>query len=139
MIENGSKVRIHYTLKVDEELIDSSTKGEPFSYIQGQGQIIPGLEEALEGLDEGEKKTVVLPPEKAYGPRDPQAMREVPKSAFQKMDSLKVGDWVQGEVNNRQFQAVVAEIKGEDVVLDLNHPLAGKTLEFEVEVLEVAS
>lgn len=137
MIKSGSEVKLHYTLHVDEKLVESSQGGEPLSYIHGQKQIIPGLEAQLEGLSAGEKKEVTVTPEQAYGERTDEAIRQVPKSAFQAPDQLNVGDMVSGEVGGNPFQARVADVGSEDVTLDLNHPLAGKTLAFEIEVVEV--
>ena len=139
MIKEGSEVKLHYTLTVDDQVVDSSReRGEPISYVHGQGQIVPGLEEHLEGMDAGDKKTAQVPPEKAYGPRRDDAMQSVPKTSFQDVDKLKKGDVVTGQAQGQPFQAMVAEVGDEDITLDLNHPLAGKTLQFDVEILEIA-
>ena len=139
MIKNGSKVRIHYTLTVDGEEVDTSRGGEPLSYVHGEGEIIPGLEEALTGLSGGDTKEVHVPPEKGYGEHDPDGVHEVPKDAFQTPEQLDVGGTVSGRTGDgRTFQARVAGIGSETVTLDLNHPLAGKTLAFQVEVVDVA-
>lgn len=138
MIQQDSQVKIHYTLTVDEELVDSSSGREPLQYVHGQGQIIPGLEEQLEGLNEGDRKEVAVGPDKGYGPRRPEAVQKVPKEAFKEVDELKVGDVVSGQLGEQPFQAQVMEVGTEEVTLDLNHPLAGKTLHFAVEVVSVA-
>lgn len=139
MIEEGSKVTIHYTLEVDGELIDSSRQGEPLTYVQGSGQIIPGLEEAISEMKQGEETPVVVPPEKAYGVRNSEAFKEVPKDAFNKLENLKVGDRVKGQFGDQPFEAQVSSIDDSNVTLDFNHPLAGKTLHFNIEVLSVQS
>jgi FKBP-type peptidyl-prolyl cis-trans isomerase 2 len=138
MIQDGSEVSFHYTLTVDEEQVESSEGRDPLSYTHGQGQIIPGLEEALAGLDVGDTREVELPPEKAYGPRDPAAVREVPKEAFGSTDGLSVGDVVRGQAGEQEFQATVVGLGDEAITLDLNHPLAGRTLRFSVEIVGVA-
>lgn len=137
VIENGSQVKMNYTLTVDGEVIDSSKDGEPLAYTQGGGQLIPGLEEQLLGLKVGDTKSCTLPPEKGYGPVDPNAQRSFPRTAFQNSDTLKVGDTVSGQVQGRPFAAKVTAIDEEQVTLDLNHPLAGKTLNFDVEIVDI--
>lgn len=138
MIEEGSKVTIHYTLKVDGQVVDTSQGRDPLTYVQGQQQIIAGLEEQLSGLQAGQSTEVTVPPERAYGLPDPKAVQEVPRTAFQDPESLQKGGVVQGKTSSGQeFQASVVELDAEKVILDLNHPLAGKTLTFEVEVVDV--
>ena len=137
MIKDGSKVAINYTLTVDGRVVDSSEGKEPLSYTQGSGQIIPGLEEQLKGLAKGEKKTVEVPPAKGYGERNDAAVQKVPRSSFKDGGDLEVGMMVSGQAQDQNFQAKVIEVGDKDVTLDLNHPLAGKTLNFEVEVVEV--
>lgn len=138
MIEKGSQVKLHYTLTVDDQVVDSSFDRDPIAYVHGQGQIVPGLEEQLEGLEAGDKKvTSEIPPEKGYGPRRPDALQKVAKTAFEDPTQLAQGNLVSGQVQGRPFQARVAEVSAESVTLDMNHPLAGKTLQFEVEIVEV--
>ena len=138
MIENGSRVKIHYILTVDDEVVDSSEGRQPLEYVQGSGQIIPGLEEKLAGLGTGDKREVDIQPEKGYGQRDPDGLQKVPRSAFRNADEIKIGDSVSGRRGEDTFQARVAGVTDDDVTLDLNHPLAGKTLHFEVEVVDVS-
>lgn len=137
MIPSGATVRIHYTLTVGGRLVDSSAGGEPLSYIQGMGQIVPGLEEEVGDMGPGQKKTVSVGPDKGYGDVDPRAFVRVPKSSFRDLQGLEVGIMVRGRKEDQEFSALVTEIGDEDVTLDLNHPLAGKTLDFEIEVVEV--
>lgn len=136
-IKSGSTVSMNYTLKVDGKVVDSSEGREPLTYIQGSGQIIPGLEEQLEGLKKGDKKQAMVSPDKGYGISDPNAIQKVPRTAFQDIDKMKVGDVVSGRVNEQEFQAVIAAITDAEVTIDLNHPLAGKTLNFDVEIMDV--
>ena len=137
VVQKGSAVKINYTLTVDGKVLDSSVGQEPLSYIQGANQIVPGLEEELQGLKAGDKKKVTVAPEKGYGIRDQSAVRKVPKTSFQNMEGLQVGSVVSGQSNGRKFQATVAGIEAKEITLDFNHPLAGKTLNFDIEVVEV--
>lgn len=137
MIKEGSKVTLHYTLTVDGEVVDSSQGKDPFSYQHGEHEIVPGLEEELEGLKVGEKKAISVPPEKGYGNANPDAVQKVPKAAFQGGGELAVGEMVLGQAGGHEFQARIIAMDDEEVTLDLNHPMAGKTLEFQVEVVAV--
>ena len=142
MIKKDSKVSMHYTLTVDGAVADSSQGKEPLKFVQGAGMIIPGLENELEGLIEGAKKTVTVAAADGYGEHDPQGMHKVPRNAFdapegEEQMELVVGHMVQGDMNGQGFQAVIAEIGDDEITLDLNHPLAGKNLSFEIEIVEV--
>ena len=137
-IENGSTVQLEYTLKDDGGTVLDTNKGkDPFVYTQGQQQIVPGLEKSLDGMRAGEQKEIVVKPEDAYGALDPAAQTEVPKEMLPP-DSLKVG--AQLVARNREGGTMlvrVKEVKEKTVIIDLNHPLAGKTLHFDVKVLGV--
>lgn len=138
MIANGSKVRIHYTLTVDDEIIDSSEGHEPLEYEHGTGEIVPGLENALIGLIAGDKRKVVVSPEEGYGVANPDAVQEIELEAFADDDGLEVGAVISVETDDGySFDAVVTEISETTVTLDLNHPLAGKTLNFDVVIVSV--
>ena len=137
MIKKDAKVTLHYTLTVEGEVVDSSDGKEPFTYQHGAGEIVPGLEEALEGMKEGDKKTISVLPEKGYGPANPEAMQKVPKTSFQGGGELAVGEMVLGQAGGHEFQARIISMTDEEVTLDLNHPMAGKTLEFQVEIVAV--
>ena len=137
-VQTGSSVSIEYTLK-DEggQVLDSNKGKNPLTFTQGQQQIIPGLEREMIGMHAGEEKKVVVKPEDAYGPVMPNAQTEVPKDAIPK-EGLKVGTPLMARSGSGETRPVVVkEIKENTVVLDLNHPLAGKTLFFEVKVLGV--
>lgn len=131
-------VSIDYTLRVDDEIIDTSEEEGPLEFLQGHGNVIPGLEKAMYGLKPGDTKNVTVSPEDGYGEYDPDAIMDVPKSEFPKEIPLKPG--VELEVTDQegdmQFATILAVSKGE-VKLDFNHPLAGKTLEFVVTVTEL--
>lgn len=138
VVEQGKKVSIEYTLKLEDGTqVETNLEKEPLTYTHGEGQIISGLEEALTGMREGDAKTVTVPPEKAYGETNPQAYQEVekgqvPEKARKEGTLLTVSD---GAGNRRQVR--VHEIKDDKVVIDLNHPLAGKTLKLDVKVVDV--
>jgi len=138
MIKSGSKVKLHYTLSIDGDVLESSKDGEPLSYVHGEGQIIPGLEEQLEGLRAGDQRTAEVEPAKGYGERQADAVQEVPRTAFKNPERLKVDDVVTGQAGDQPIRARIAEVKPEAFVIDLNHPLAGKTLHFSVEIVEVS-
>jgi FKBP-type peptidyl-prolyl cis-trans isomerase 2 len=138
MIANGARVTIHYRLSVDGKLIDSSEGREPLSYTQGQGQIVAGLERHLAGLSAGAKTKVKVPPSEAYGELNQDAIQTLPRHAFEDPKGLEVGRMIQGKtLEGQAFSATVRSIEDDEVTLDLNHPLAGRTLLFEVEILDV--
>ena len=137
MIKKDSKVSIEYTLTVDGKIADTSKGRAPLEYTQGAGQIIIGLERALEGKKEGEEISVNIPAKDAYGEVNPQAMRRVPKTAIQNVEQMKVGDLVGASANGHSFRAKIADITDTEVVLDFNHPLAGKELHFDVKIVSV--
>ncbi|MBI3812350.1 MAG: peptidylprolyl isomerase [Nitrospirae bacterium] len=137
-VSAGKEITIEYTLKLeDKTTIDSNVGAEPLKFIQGDHLIIPGLETALEGLKVGDKKNVQVKPEDGYGPVDPNAFQEVEKSRVPP-EALVIGTPLDGrDPSGRPIHARVSEIKPSTVVLDMNHPLAGKTLFFEVKILDI--
>jgi len=137
MIQNGAKVKFDYTLTVDGKVQDTSAGRGPLEYTHGAGQIIKGLEEELAQMNVGDKKTVTIAAEKAYGPVLAEAIKRVPKEAINNSDQIKVGDMVGASNGGHTFRAIVKEITDKEIVLDFNHPLAGKELTFEVEVKEI--
>ncbi len=137
MISKGTKVKFDYTLTVDGQVIDTSAGRGPLEYTHGEGQIISGLEEELSHMNVGDKKTVHIKAEKAYGPVLPEAIKRVPKESIQNAAQIKVGDMVGASNGGHTFRAVVKEISDKEITLDFNHPLAGKDLTFEVEVKEI--
>jgi FKBP-type peptidyl-prolyl cis-trans isomerase SlyD len=137
-IEEGSTVQLEYTLSEDNGPILDTNKGKaPLTFTQGHQQILPALEKELAGLRTGDAKHVVLKPEEAYGPVDPDAHVEVAKEMLP-ADSLNVGARLLARNRDGEVRPVtVKEVKDQTVVLDLNHPLAGKTIVFDVKVLAV--
>ena len=131
---------MHYTVTTNQgDTIDSSAGGEPLAFIQGLGMLIPGLEKQLESKEKGFKSKLTVSAKEAYGERNNEAMYTIPKSGFrpENNEELIVGMEVQLESEQGPVLAFVSEIKEKDVVLDLNHPLAGYELTFEIEIIEV--
>jgi FKBP-type peptidyl-prolyl cis-trans isomerase 2 len=138
VIQEGSQVAIEYTLKLDDgSTADTNVGEDPLVYQQGSEQILPALEEALEGMAVGETREVTLPPEKGYGVRSPDAYQEVEASVLPE-GAAEVGTRLvsQDTEGNRRL-VKVHEVKEDKVVLDLNHPLAGETLHFDVKVVGI--
>lgn len=135
-------VTLHYVLKNDNgDIIDQSTEERgPLSILQGHGNIIPGLEEELLDKSAGDTFSAVISPEQGYGEYQDNMVQVAPLSGFKSDDEneqLQEGMQVQVETNQGEAVAIVTSIKEEEVTLDLNHPLAGETLHFEINVVEV--
>ena len=138
-VQDNMTVEFEYTLTVDGAVVDSSQGRSPLKYVHGKGEIVPGLEKELTGLHIGDSREVTVQPQDAYGQIDPTAFMEVPKTNLPKEPPPKVGMVLTGkDPNGHPFQARIAEIKAESVRLDMNHPLAGKTLNFKVKVLSIS-
>lgn len=137
-VQDGKKVKIDYTLKMDGQVIETSVDKEPLEYSHGAGQIIPGLSAGLTGMKVGEQKTVIVEPKDAYGDVIPENFREIPKSNFPADAKPEMGMVVQlkDEAGNI-IPGILWEIKEETLVVNFNHPLAGKTLEFDVKVVAI--
>ena len=137
-IENGKKVTFDYTLTVDGKVVDSSKDHGPFQYQHGEKNIILGLSKQLEGLHIGEEKAIVIAPEDAYGTVDPKAFQEIPRSRLPKNINLHIGTQLQAQSpDGRVILVTVSQLKGDQVVLNFNHPLAGKELHFQVKILNI--
>ena len=136
MIRNGSVVRFEYTLSDDNGEIIQSNR-DPVTYTHGQHEVIPGLEKGLSGMEVNEQKSIRLQPEEAFGPVDAKAFKEVPKTEIP-AEALKVGTplSIRGP-EGKDVIIQVREVKRKTVILDFNHPLAGKTLNFDVTVLAI--
>ena len=129
-------VLMHYTLKNDAgDVIDSSDGADPLPFLQGHGNIIPGLESALEGSKVGDKLDVSIKPEEGYGERMKDAIQEIPSSALQGVDEVKVGMQLQSQdKDGNAFLVTVTKIEDDKITVDGNHPLAGQTLHFSVSI-----
>ena len=132
-------VSIHYTLtnETGETLDSSRERGEPLAYLHGHGNIIPGLETALDGKASGEQVQVTVDPEEGYGERHDALIQDVPREAFQGVDELEPGMQFQAQTEAGARLFVITDIQGDQVTVDGNHPLAGERLHFDVEVTEV--
>lgn len=137
MIENGKIVSVHYTGKLtDGEMFDSSEGRDPLKFQMGSGQLIPGFEKALVGKSVGDKVTVNIPAEEAYGAIREDLIVSVPTS--QMPGPVEIGQSLQAQGDNGQsFNVTVKEVNEENVIIDGNHPLAGKELVFDIEVVEI--
>ncbi len=138
-VSTGTQVTLEYTLMLDDRsVVETNVGREPLTYTHGTQQLIPGLQQALEGMAVGETKQVTVTPDDGYGAIDPSAFREVDQELVPS-NARKVGAQLQGKTQEgKPVFPRVAEVKGDRIVLDFNHPLAGKTLHFDVRVLDVA-
>ena len=137
-VQQGKEVTVEYTLTVDEEVVDSSEQGQPLKYTHGEGKLLSGLSQGLEGMKEGEQKEITIQPEEAYGQVNPQAVREIPRSNLPQGVEPKVGMVLQAQSpDGRTIPVMIKEVKEDTLVIDFNHPLAGKELHFDVKVTEV--
>lgn len=137
-VQQNDVVTLDYTLYVENEVLESTEDGSPIQFLQGHGQIIPGLEDGVQGLELGEEKTIPVPAEQAYGQIDPDARQKIKIEEFSEEIPLEVGTFLdfrdeEGDVLSAQIIA-----KDEDTVtVDFNHPLAGKDLVFEIKVTDL--
>ncbi|MBQ1833444.1 MAG: peptidylprolyl isomerase [Treponema sp.] len=137
-ITKNALVTINYTLKGDDgNLIDTSVGAEPLIYLHGQNFLLPKLEEYLEGKSAGEKITAVLPPEDGYGIYDERMVAKIPRENFETTEEILVGTKFQANTPEGPAIVTVTEVGDDVITVDANHELAGKTLHFDVEVLDV--
>lgn len=137
-IETNHVVSIHYTLKGDAgEVIDSSAGGEPLAYLHGHGNLVPGLERELTGKNAGDKLQVKISPADGYGEYDPQLVQRVPRRTLKGVGNVRVGMRLHAQTDHGPKPVTVTQITGDMVTLDANHPLAGKNLNFDVEIAAV--
>lgn len=136
-INNGDRVRIHYTgsLKEGDRFDSSHDRGEPLEFTAGSPELIPGVSEAVVGMAVGEKKTVEVPPERGYGDHNDEMVLRVKQE--QLPEGCEVGSVLALQTPDGEAQAVLSALEGDEAVLDGNHPLAGKHLVFEIEVVEI--
>ena len=139
MIEDGKKVRIHYTGTLsDGEQFDSSAGREPLEFETGSGRVIPGFDSAVRDMEVGGKKTVTLPCKEAYGELREEMVGDIPKSNFPESMEIQVGMPLQMQGPQGQpVPVVVAAVAEETITIDANHPLAGQNLNFELELVEI--
>ena len=131
-------VSIHYTLRDDAgEIIDRSAEGEPLSYLHGHGNLVPGLERELTGRQPGDRLQVKIAPTDGYGDYDRELVQRVPRRALKGISDVRVGMRLQANTPQGARAVTVTQVAGDMVTLDGNHPLAGKNLNFEVEIAAV--
>lgn len=137
-IGQDSVVSIHYTLKDDEgETIDSSDGGEPLAYIHGHGNLVPGLERELTGKAAGDKLSVKVAPADGYGDYSKELVQQIPRRSLQGITHLKIGMQLQAQTPEGPRAVTVTRMTGDLVTIDGNHPLAGKNLNFDIEIAAV--
>lgn len=137
--KQGDTVTIHYTGRLDDGTVfDSSKNGDPLSFTLGEGKVIPGFENAVEGMEQGDRKTTTIPSEEAYGPRRDELVLQVPREQVPEEIDPKPGERLRMQsADGNTFDVVVAEAREDSLVLDANHPLAGRDLTFDLELVEV--
>ncbi len=137
--KNGDKVRVHYTGRLSNGAVfDSSEDREPLEFTLGEGQVIPGFEKAVVGMQPGESKTAEIPASEAYGTRNDDMVIEVPREQFPPDVEPEVGQQLQvRQANGQSFVVNVTDVSDTVVTLDANHPLAGEDLTFDIELLEI--
>jgi len=137
-ISNNSVASFHYTLKNDAgEILDSSSGQEPMSYLQGASNIVPGLENEMEGKSVGDSFSIVISPAKGYGEVNENLLQELPKSMFAGVDNIEPGMEFQAQTEHGQQIIAVTKVEGDTITVDGNHPLAGENLHFEIEVTDI--
>ena len=137
--KSGDKVKVHYHGKLTSgETFDSSEGRAPLEFEVGSGAVIKGFDEGVTGMKVGEKKTINIPVQEAYGPKNPEMMVEMPKDRFPAEMEIEEGmPLMMSDGSGQNFQVVVTEIKESSVILDANHPLAGEDLIFDIELVEI--
>ena len=137
--QNGDTVKVHYTGKLtDGTQFDTSTSGNPLEFTLGGGQLIPGFEKAVLGMTPGDTKTVTIPSGDAYGEHRDDMVVTVNKDQFPDHITPQLGQQLEmRQANNQPLNVVITDISGEEVTLDANHPLAGKDLVFDLELVEI--
>ena len=137
--KSGDTVRIHYTGTLDDGTqFDSSAGRDPLEFALGAGHVIPGFDNAVDGMAVGENKTVTIPPDEAYGQRHEQLVQQVSRSALPDDIEPAVGMQLQSQSPEGQtMMLVVTEVEDESITVDANHPLAGQALTFAIELVEI--
>jgi FKBP-type peptidyl-prolyl cis-trans isomerase 2 len=138
-VKSGDKVKVHYHGKLTTgETFDSSAGREPLEFEVGSGMVIKGFDDGVTGMAVGEKKTINIPFNEAYGPVNPEMVIDMPKERFPEDMQIEIGmPLVMSDGQGQQFQVTIVEIAEESVKLDANHPLAGKDLVFDLELVEI--
>jgi FKBP-type peptidyl-prolyl cis-trans isomerase 2 len=140
-VEKGNKVKVDYTGTLEDGTVfDTSDGKQPLEYESGSGQLIKGFDSAVVGMEKGEEKEITLKPEESYGEHNPQMIQKLPREQLPKDKEPKKGMALMlKSPDGKQFPARIAEVTDKEVELDLNHPLAGKTLKFKIKVLDITA
>ena len=135
----GNTVKVHYTGKLDDGTVfDSSIDRDPLQFTLGDGQMIPGFEQAIDGMSLNESKTVTIPMDQAYGPHREERVNEIERNQFPENMQLEIGQQLQIRQDDGQpFLVSVTDVSESSVTLDANHPLAGKDLTFDIQLVEI--
>ncbi len=134
----GDAVTLHYELSVDGAVRESTFEGEPVEIVQGRGDVPPGADAALLGMKAGEEKTLALAPAQAFGPRDESLLRRVPLKSFGALAAeLRPGKKISGFRNGKAESGIVLVADSTSVVIDFNHPLAGRAVGYRIRVVSV--
>lgn len=138
-VKENDTVKVHYTGKLENgDVFDSSVDREPIEFTIGKGQMIPGFEKGVLDMEVDEKKTLNIPSAEAYGEHNKEMMQEVPKAQLPEELKPEVGQRLVSQTpDGKEFQVTVADIKDEAIVVDANHPLAGKDLVFDIQLIEI--
>jgi peptidylprolyl isomerase len=137
--KKGNTVKIHFTGKTDDnEIFDSSKNRQPLEFEIGNSAMLSGLENGVIGMEKGQFKTITVPPEEAFGQKRKELVAVIKKSDFPNHIAPVVGQWLNAKQAHGGITDIyVTQIKGDDVTIDANHPLAGHTLQFEIEMIEI--
>lgn len=137
-VKPNDRVRIHYTGRTQSgQVFDTSRDRDPLEFEAGSREVIQGISHAVVGMQEGQQRTITVAPEDAFGPRREEMVQEVPRSALPA--EVKVGDPLRAQSGEQEIQVWVAELGDEIAIIDGNHPLAGHTLEFDLELVTVSA
>ncbi len=138
-VKDGDIVRVHYTARYENgEIFESTLEGEPLQFEVGIGEVIEGFDEALLDMSPGEEKTILVPPELAFGETDEDLLIEVDRDQLPPSIRPEVGMWVQiVDEQGETTPVVVSELMEDSIIVDANHPLAGKFLEYDIELIEI--
>ena len=139
-VTNGDLISIHYRGTLDDgtEFDNSYTRNQTIDFVVGNGQMIKGFELAVYGMEEGDKKSVTIEPENAYGNINPEAIKVFPRTSFPQDMPIEIGGTVEARTEDgRSHPARIANVKDDGIAVDFNHPLAGKTLSFDIELVKI--
>jgi len=135
-VKQGDKVKVHYTGRLEDGTVFDSSEGrDPMTFEIGSGQVIPGVDQGVLDMKEGDSRTLTIEPDNAYGPKRDELIAQVKKSVFPSEIKVEIGQQLQMEQSEGEsIPVVISAIDGDDVTLDANHPLAGKTLIFDIKM-----